>query len=80
MINIIVSLLIAGIAGWLTGKIMNVDGNMVLNILLGIVGGVVGNIVLSIIGIHGSGFIGNIIVAVIGSCIVIWLVNKLTKK
>lgn len=80
MINVIVSLLIAGIAGWLTGKIMNVNGNMVLNVLLGIVGGVVGNIALSIIGIHGSGFIGNVIVAVIGSCIVIWLVNKLTKK
>lgn len=80
MISIIVSLLVAGIAGWLTGKIMNVDGNMVLNVILGMVGGVVGNIVLSLIGIHGSGFVGNIIVAVIGSCIVIWLVNKFTNK
>lgn len=33
MISIIVSLLVAGIAGWLTGKIMNVDGNMVLNVI-----------------------------------------------
>lgn len=59
---------------------MNNEGSMLRNILLGIVGGVVGNVVLGLIGIHGRGFIGSIIVAVIGSCIIIWLVNNLSRQ
>lgn len=79
MVSILVSLIVAGIAGWLTCKLMNMDGNIVLNVFLGILGGTVGSILLSLVGIHGSGFLGNIIVAVIGSCIVVWLVNKIKR-
>lgn len=79
MISILVSLIVAGIAGWLTCKLMNMDGNIVLNVFLGILGGTVGSILLSFVGIHGSGFIGNVIVSVIGSCIVVWLVNKIRR-
>lgn len=75
--SLIISLLVGGIAGWLAGKIMNNQGGIIRNIILGIIGGFVGNLVLGLIGIHGSGFIGSIVVAVVGSCIVIWLVNKI---
>ena len=79
MFGLIIGQLIGGIAGWLAGKVMNSEGGMMRNIILGIVGGIVGNAVLGMIGIHGSGFIGKIIVALVGSCIVIWLVNNLSK-
>ena len=77
MFGLIIGLLIGGIAGWLAGKVMNSEGGMMRNIILG---GIVGNAVLGMIGIHGSGFIGKIIVALVGSCIVIWLVNNLSKR
>ena len=89
MFGLIIGLITGGIAGWIAGKIMNNEGSMLRNILLGIVGGVVGNVVLGLIGIHGRGFIaplttpfaiGSIIVAVIGSCIIIWLVNNLSRQ
>ena len=77
MISLIINLLVGGIAGWLAGKIMNNQGSMLRNTILGIIGGTVGGLVLGLIGIHGSGFIGNIAVSVVGSCIVIWLVDKI---
>ncbi len=80
MFGLITGLITGGIAGWLAGKIMNNEGSMMRNILLGIVGGIGGNVVLGFIGIHGSGLIGSIIVSVIGSCIIIWLVNNLSGR
>lgn len=80
MFGLIIGLFTGGIAGWLARKIMNNEGSVLRNILLGIVGGIVGNVVLGLIGIHGSGLIGSIIVAVVGSCIVIWLVNNLSGR
>ncbi len=77
MFKILLNLVIGGIAGFVAGKIRVFEGNLVRNILLGLVGGVLGSIVLAIIGIHGSGFIGSIIVSIVGSCLLIWIVRKL---
>lgn len=77
MVGIIMVLLSGGIAGWLAGKLMNREGSVIRNILLGLAGGVVGDIVLGFVGIHGSGFIGGIIVSVVGACILIWVAGKL---
>lgn len=41
MFGLIIGLLIGGIAGWLAGKVMNSEGGMMRNIILGIVGGIV---------------------------------------
>lgn len=71
------TLLSGGIAGWLAGLIMNSDGSVVRNIVLGLVGGVVGSIVLGLIGIQGRGLIGGTVVSVIGACILIWISRKL---
>ena len=40
--QIIVSLLIGGLVGWLAGKIMHSKGGLLRNILVGIVGGALG--------------------------------------
>ena len=80
MFGLILGLLTGGIAGWLAGKIMNNEGTLIRNILLGCVGGIVGNVVLGLIGLYGRGFFGNIIVSVVGSCIIIWLVNNISRN
>ena len=77
LIGLIINLALGALAGWIARNIMNSQGTLVRNILLGICGGVVGSIVLGIIGISGSGRIGSTIVSIIGACILIWLGKKL---
>ena len=73
----IINLFFGGLAGWIAGKLMNSDGSMLRNIILGLVGGVVRSIVLGIFGIHGTGRIGGTIVSIVGACILIWISNRL---
>ena len=77
MLRIIITLVIGGIAGWIAGKLMDSEGSVIRNIILGLVGGGVGNFVLGLIGIHGSGLIGGSLVSVLGACILIWLFKKI---
>ena len=78
--GLIWTLVLGGVAGWLAGKVMNSEGSIIRNVLLGLVGGVVGSIVLGLIGIKGSGMIGGTLVSVVGACILIWLSRKLSNK
>ena len=75
--GIIMNLIVGGVAGWVAGKLMNSEGTIVRNVLLGLIGGVIGSAVLRLIGIHGSGFIGSCIVSIIGACLLIYVVRKL---
>lgn len=77
--NIIVSLVIGGIVGWLAGKIMNSALTVTGNIGLGIIGGIFGSILLGVIGLRGTGIIGNTIVGVIGACALI-AISRAMKK
>ncbi len=71
------TLFLGGLAGWIAGKIMNSEGGVFRNVLLGLIGGVVGSFVLGILGIHGNGIIGGTVVSVVGACILIWIGKKL---
>ena len=77
--EIIISIITRGIAGWLAGKLMKSNFSILGNICIGFVGGIVGGILLSIVGLSGSGFIGNIIVGVIGACVLI-AIGRAIKK
>ena len=77
--NVLIILLIGGIAGWLAGVLMSSPQKWWMNIIIGLIGGVIGSIVLKIFGITGHGFIGGIIVSVIGSCILIFIIKQLSK-
>lgn len=75
--NLLRSLIIGGLAGWIANLIMNKDSsNIVINIVLGLIGGLVGGVVLSLIGIGSYNFIGDILVSIIGACIAIWAYHK----
>ena len=79
--NFIISILIAGFAGWFAGKLMKGEYGAVLNIVLGIIGGAVGSYLFSFMGFKTTGgLVPNIIVSVIGAAVVIWLYRMIVKK
>ena len=86
MLNLIISLVVAGVAGWLAGNIMKmqplqIGGNPILgNVLLGLVGGFVGSAMLWLIGFGTSGLIGGLIAAVLGAIVVIYVVDYFKKQ
>jgi uncharacterized membrane protein YeaQ/YmgE (transglycosylase-associated protein family) len=81
MWNIIVTILIGALVGWLAGLIMKSKNGFVLNVILGIVGSFVGFFLAGLIGITASKVsIGGVIISVLGACLVIWLVRLITGK
>ena len=86
MLNLIISLVVAGVAGWLAGNIMKVQplqigGNPILgNVLLGLIGGFVGSAMLWVIGFGSSGLIGGLIASVLGAIVVIYVVDYYKKQ
>ncbi len=61
MINILVSLIIGAVCGWLAGYIMKSGHGLLMNIILGIVGGFVGGFIFNLIGLSINGILGSII-------------------
>lgn len=79
LVDILISIALGAISGWLAGKIMNSGGGLIRNIILGIVGGFVGNFIFGLLHISLAGYLGTILVSVVGACLVIFVVNKIFK-
>ena len=82
MWELLSTILLGALCGWIAGIIMKSRGGLLRNIILGIVGGFVGGIlakVLSIIGLSIGSWIGTLIFGVAGSCLCIWLARKFLK-
>lgn len=78
--NLIWSLLIGGVAGWLAGKLMKGEGyGLVVNILLGLVGGFVGDLVFGLLGLSTTNLIGNLVAAVVGAVLLIYVARAVRK-
>lgn len=82
--DILATIVIGAISGWLAGFIMNSKGSLLRNIILGILGGFVGSFLFGLLNIKinvslGPISLGTIIVSAIGACIVLIIVNKLFK-
>ncbi|MBR0062752.1 MAG: GlsB/YeaQ/YmgE family stress response membrane protein [Oscillospiraceae bacterium] len=80
LINLIVTLAVGGVSGWLAGKIMKTENSIVMNIIIGLIGGGVGGIVMSFIGLGATNIIGDILISVVGACLCIFVYNKFIKK
>jgi uncharacterized membrane protein YeaQ/YmgE (transglycosylase-associated protein family) len=86
MWSLIVSLVVAGIAGWIAGNIMKaqpfaIGGSAIVgNVILGVVGGVVGRAMLFVLGVSAFNVVGNLIAAVLGAIVVIYLVDYLKRR
>lgn len=78
--NILISVCVGALIGWLAGILMNSKNGFLMNALLGIAGSVVGRFLAALIGIHANKIsIGGILISVAGACLVIWAVRKLKK-
>ncbi len=79
--NIIVTILLGALAGWLAGLIMKTKGGFWFNCALGIAGSVAGRFVAGFIGITASKVsIGGVLISAAGACLVIWLVRMIVGK
>ena len=79
--NIIITIVIGALVGWLAGLIMKTNHGFWMRVLLGIVGSFVGRLIAGLIGITAKQVsIGGILISVAGACLVVWLVRKLSGK
>ena len=74
--DIIITLIISGLCGWIAGQIMHFEKGIIWNIVIGLVGGTSFGMVF---GFLLSGLLGNIIGGVLGSCALIWVAKKVLK-
>jgi len=80
--HLILFLIVGGIAGVISGKIMSGHGyGIVVDVILGVVGGLVGGwLVSTFLGIQTSGLIASFIVALIGACILVAIVHLIKRE
>jgi len=74
--DIVISLLMGAVAGWVASLIMGTKGGLLRNILIGIVGGFLGTWLFSLIGISGLigiSWVDAILTSAIGACILIFV-------
>lgn len=77
--GLIVTLILAGLVGWIASRVMKTDGQMgwVANVIIGIIGGGIGTALFGFIAPASptdNGFnIPGILVGVVGACIAIFL-------
>ena len=81
--NIVITLLIGAVAGWLSGFFVTKDkGGLIWNILIGLAGGFVGGWILGKLGADGSfwsEWYGQIVCAVIGAVVLLTIWNIVKK-
>ena len=71
------SLIMGALVGWIAGKMMNAEGGLLRNIVVGIIGSFVGSFVFGLVGFAAYGFFANLLVSVVGACLFIGLGRKL---
>jgi uncharacterized membrane protein YeaQ/YmgE (transglycosylase-associated protein family) len=78
--NIVLFLIIGGVAGWLAGLIMKGRGFGVLaNIGIGIVGSVLGGFVFRLLGLAAQGAVGELVTATAGAVLLLVIVSAVKK-
>ena len=78
------TLILGGIAGWLTGKIMKgggygLIGDIVLGIIGGIVGGFLGGLIFGVDMVNGIN-LTSLLVSILGAVLVVWLSRLIRGK
>ncbi|MFW5825717.1 MAG: GlsB/YeaQ/YmgE family stress response membrane protein [Marinobacter sp.] len=79
--NLILFLIIGGIAGWLAGLIMKGRGfGVPANIGIGIVGSFVGGLLFRILQLAPQGRIGELVTATVGAVLLLAVVSAIRKS
>ncbi len=78
--NILWTLIVGGVAGWLAGQFMKGGGyGLLINIILGLIGGFVGGLVFGLLGLDATNLLGRIICATVGAVLVIVVARAIRK-
>ena len=77
--NLIVTLVIGGIIGWLASLVMKTNAQMgiIANVIVGIVGSSIGFWLAGALGIAAAGSVGAYLIAVAGAVVLIGLLKAL---
>ena len=79
LVNIIVWIIIGGLAGWIASMIMGRDAQMgaVANIVVGIIGALIGGFIMNQFGAGGTtGFnLYSLLVAILGAVVLLFIVG-----
>jgi len=80
--QLVVFLLIGGVAGWLAGLIMKGGGfGIVGNIIAGVIGAVLGGWLFGVLGISvGGQWVGPLVTAIVGSVVLLFALGLIRKK
>lgn len=88
VMQILVSAVLGGVAGWLAGLVVHGKGfGTIRNVIIGLIGGVLGGAIISFIN-RNTGldinvppdWVGQIIVSVLGAVVLLWLLRLLFGK
>lgn len=77
MFRLLGTLITGALVGWIAGRLMDMEGSLLRNIVVGVVGSMVGSFVFGLIGFRAYGAIASLIVSVVGACLFIWIGRKL---
>ena len=77
--NLIVSLIIGGIVGWLASIVMKTNAQMglIANVIVGIIGSALGFWLAGVLGLGASGAIASWLVSIAGAAILIFILKAL---
>ena len=77
--NLIVTLIIGGVVGWLASVLMRANSQMgiVANVIIGIAGSFLGVYVANALGVRAHGTPMAWIIAVLGAALLIWILRSL---
>lgn len=83
LVNIILWIVIGGLAGWIASMIMGRDASMgaIANIVVGIVGAIIGGFVVGLFGIDVATFsVVGLLVAILGAVILLAIIGALQRS
>jgi uncharacterized membrane protein YeaQ/YmgE (transglycosylase-associated protein family) len=77
--NILITLIVGGVCGWLASLIMKTDKQMgiLANIAVGIVGSLLGGWMFGVLGLAAYGLLGRLVMTVVGAVVLIWILKAL---
>ena len=71
------AIIMGALVGWIAGKLMNQEGGLLRNIVVGVIGSFVGRLVFGLVGFTAHGLFANLVVGIVGACLFIWLGRKI---
>ena len=77
--DILITLIVGGVCGWLASLMMKTDKQMgiIANVAVGIVGSFLGGWLFGVLGLAAYGTIGRLVMVVIGAMALIWILKAL---